>query len=383
MPASGLLISWATTAASFPSDAIFSTTSIWWCVFSSCRVFSCTRSSSVRFSPSSSSRARCRSPVMSFHERPSRPISSLLRTGTRTLRSPAPARSIAERSRLTGRSTSPHSSRYESPTTASAGGHEAVRELAFGGADHRVGPGHRQAHVEDTQHALRRRVDVAGRAGGLVVDRGDDAEDPLAVGRAQHADAVLTLEAGFRLRARVARDALVRALVDERPLLSRHRGHPDAAFLVVDADPGDALLGADVRDHAPNAFGVVAQHRVVRRAARHVGEPVGGERHQPLDLHALALEAELVRHPQDRRGPEPEPEAHANGETPPGVEAPRHGGGVHDRRMANSSRARGRGPGRASARPRPAAPAPRPATSPAGSARRARTPRSRSRPASA
>ena len=62
----------------------------------------------------------------------------------------------------------------------------------------------------------------------------------------QHPDPVLPLEAGLGLLPRVAGDALVRALVDERPLLRRHGGHPDAPLLVVDADAVDAFLGADV-----------------------------------------------------------------------------------------------------------------------------------------
>ncbi len=54
---------------------------------------------------------------MSFQERASCPISSVERTGTRAARSPAPAFSMATRSRFTGRITRAHRSSRERPST--------------------------------------------------------------------------------------------------------------------------------------------------------------------------------------------------------------------------------------------------------------------------
>jgi hypothetical protein len=71
----------------------------------------------------------------------------------------------------------------------------------------------------------------------------------------------------------------------------------------------------------------------VRRPASHLREAVGGERDEPLDLGALALEGELVGEPEDGRGAEPEAEAEADGEAPPGPEAPRDGSGSLERRV--------------------------------------------------
>ncbi len=59
---------------------------------------------------------------------------------------------------------------------------------------------------------------------------------------------------------------------------------------------------------------------------------VGGDADQVLELRALAVEAQLVGDPENGRGPEPEAEAHADREAPPGLEAPRDGGSGSQRR---------------------------------------------------
>ena len=64
--ASGLLISWATTAASLPREAIRSTRIIWACAVFSSPVFSSTRRSSVWAQSTSSAFAFCRSPAIRF-----------------------------------------------------------------------------------------------------------------------------------------------------------------------------------------------------------------------------------------------------------------------------------------------------------------------------
>jgi hypothetical protein len=99
MPAKGLLISWATTAASRPSDAIFSTSKTRSCVARSSDVFSSTRRSSSRFMLSSAARDRARSPVSAFQDSASVPISSLDCTGTRLSRSPRATAAMATASR--------------------------------------------------------------------------------------------------------------------------------------------------------------------------------------------------------------------------------------------------------------------------------------------
>ena len=184
---------------------------------------------------------------------------------------------------------------------------EAVAHLALGGAEDGVRLRHRDLDVEDAEDALGGGVHVAGRAGRLVVDRGDDAERPLAA--AARAGSGCGPGAGARPSA-----ALPRGRRRTRRTSCRRRGPPPRAgsrrphppFLVVDADPGHALLPADVLDDQVDPFGVVAQHHVVGRAAHRLGEAVCGEADQLVELRALDAQAHPVGRPEDGGGAEAE-----------------------------------------------------------------------------
>ena len=76
----------------------------------------------------------------------------------------------------------------------------------------------------------------------------------------------------------VADRALLGVLVHERARLVGLRADLDPPRLVEDPDPLDPGLGADRVDDAAHALGVVAQHRVARRAQDDVGVAVGARR---------------------------------------------------------------------------------------------------------
>jgi hypothetical protein len=325
MPARGLLISWATTAASLPSEAIFSTTTIRWWVCSSCRVFSSTRCSSVRFSPRAPpGPAAGRRHLVPGAGQIAHLVGGAHRDPDREVAVAGPLHGHPQP--LHGRITMPTARRNERRSTAATAAaspavisrSEASRAL--------VDPRHRELDVQDAEHPLRGGVDVALGAGGLVVHGGDDAEDAAPVRAAEDPHAVGALEARLRLGAGVAGDALLGLDVDDDPLLVVAGGGLDPALLVVDADPDDALLGPDVLDDPVDALSVVAEHPVVGGAADGLRDPVGGEADQPLELRSLAVEAEPFGRPEDQGGSQAEPETHAHGEAPPGSEAPRDGG---------------------------------------------------------
>ena len=230
MPASGLLISCATTAASLPSEAIFSTTTIWRCVCSSSRVFSSTRCSSVRFRPS---RASSRALQVAGHRRsrsgrarPSRRSSAPGRAPRGRRRRPARWRSAAAGPGA-GRGPTAAGSSAAGPTRPVAKRpycicrSEAPRAASAWAIERRTS--------RMPEHPLRGGVHVAGGALRLVVDGRDDAEDAPAARRLQHSHPVPALEAGLGLGPGVAGDALVGALVDERALLGAARRRPGRA----------------------------------------------------------------------------------------------------------------------------------------------------------
>ncbi len=196
-------------------------------------------------------------------------------------------------------------------------GQEGNGHVPLGDPQRLVHRRHRELHVEDAQHALGRRMGMAGsRALGLVVDGGDDAQDPLPVRSGKDADAVLPVQPDERLVAAVAGRALLRLHVHERSDLGRQRRGPDAPLLVEDADAGHSLLGADVLDDAVNVRRVVAHHGVAGGAADRLGDAVRGQAHQPLELAALEPQVPGVRGQQDHGRAQAESEAHAHGQAP-------------------------------------------------------------------
>ena len=277
MPASGLLISWATTAASFPSDAIFSTITIWWCVFSSWRVFSSTRCSSVRLRPSRSSRACCE---VARHLVPRAGELAHLVAACAPARAPrgrpSPARSMARAQPL-------HRPQHERPEQEEAeqrGRRGRSRTARTASASRRRASAASACAIESRTSRMPRTRCVAGCTwhGGalrLVVDRRDDPEDAAAAARGA---------SGCGRRARGRPSAAARrgrrctaseCLSTSEPSSSRRERDPDPALLVVDADGVDALLGGDVLDDPAHAVGVVAEHPVVGGAVDDAGGAVG------------------------------------------------------------------------------------------------------------
>ncbi len=181
---------------------------------------------------------------------------------------------------------------------------------------------------------------------------------------AEHPDPVPPLEAGLGLRARVAGDALVGVLDRTSVPSSAGSGRDaDAALLVVHADAGRRPPGR--RCSRPRAARrrrrCGASPSCVARRDR-LGQPVGGER-RPAPRSGPSGARGSAGRPAQRMAaaPRPEPEAHANGEAPPGLEAPRDGGGgLERRRLAPHGNGGQRAGGRRSAAAA-AAPAPRPA----------------------
>ncbi len=177
MPASGLLISWATTAASLPSEAIFSTTTIWRCVCSSCRVFSCDPllERAVQALEVSAGTAEIARHLVPGAGELAHLVPRAHRDAHREVALPGALHGEPQPlDRPQDEGPQQHEAQQEH---REAGGEEPVLHLPLGGAEGGVGLRHREPHVEDPEDALRGGVHVARRALGLVVDGGDDAED--------------------------------------------------------------------------------------------------------------------------------------------------------------------------------------------------------------
>ena len=97
--------------------------------------------------------------------------------------------------------------------------------------------------------------------------------------------------------------------------------------LVEDPDPLDPGLGADRVDDPAHALGVVAQHRVPRRAQDHVGVAVGADVDEVGQVAALDAEAPEARGGEHEQRPDAEAERETQREAAlEGSPRERHGG---------------------------------------------------------
>jgi hypothetical protein len=158
--------------------------------------------------------------------------------------------------------------------------------------------------VDHAQHPLIGRMKMACRirAGGVVIDRTDDAEHPL-TGHLKNSRAFPAFDVRQWLALLVAGVAGFGRFVDYPACFGGVGGETDAALVIENANALNAWLAPDLANGLEHRFAVVVQHLVTRAALDDVADAVCAVEGGLFQVASLEAQIEVAEAGEDHRRP--------------------------------------------------------------------------------